>query len=102
MRPLAERDSGVLTLGAVSRADVPAVCERLRALLDAGGAALVVCDARALRADLVAVEALARLQLTARRAGRRVLVRQASRELAQLVSFCGLADVLPGEAASDG
>ncbi len=56
----------------VTFADVPLLCERLRGLYG-GGAREVVCDLAAVtRADLAAVEAVARLRLTARRAGGRL------------------------------
>ncbi|RCH68025.1 STAS domain-containing protein [Streptomyces sp. SDr-06] len=71
-------------------ADVPLLCERLRALYG-GGAELVVCDLAALsRADLAAVEAVARLRLTARRAGRRVRMRNAGAGLVALLELTGL------------
>ena len=50
---------------------------------------------RAVRADAVSVDALARLQLHAGRHGFRLLLRGASAELLELISFMGLADVLP-------
>ena len=55
--------------------------------------AVVVCDVSGLRADIVTVDALARLQLTARRLGRRIELR-GTPELARLLAFVGLADVL--------
>jgi hypothetical protein len=45
--------------------------------------------------DAVTVEALARLQLAARRYSCRVLLRHASSELLELVAFMGLSEVLP-------
>ena len=56
---------------------------------------IVFWDARGLEADAASVNALARLQLTAKRRGYRVLFRHVSRELRALVSFMGLGDVLP-------
>ncbi|HEV2057808.1 MAG TPA: STAS domain-containing protein [Solirubrobacteraceae bacterium] len=58
---------------------------------------VVVCDVGALEADLAAVELLARLRLEARRLGCGLRLRGASRELEQMVAFCGLCDVLPVE-----
>jgi hypothetical protein len=80
--------------GPIAAIDVPLLCERLRSLL-AGTDAEVVVDVRSLAADAVTLEALARLQLTARRVGRRISLRRASPDLDCLVSFAGLADVLP-------
>jgi hypothetical protein len=45
--------------------------------------------------DVAIVDALARLQLVARRIGCAVVLRGASSELLELVSFMGLAGVLP-------
>jgi hypothetical protein len=53
-----------------------------------------VYDAGDLPPDARAVEALARLQLDARRRGRRTCVRGASSELQELLAFCGLSFVL--------
>jgi ABC-type transporter Mla MlaB component len=82
--------------GRIARPDVPGLCERVRVVLEASGADLVVCDVGALiDPDAVAVDALARLQLMARRLGRHVRLHHASRELKELLAFMGLNDVLP-------
>ncbi|MFF1478610.1 STAS domain-containing protein [Streptomyces sp. NPDC058301] len=74
----------------VTLADVPPLCERLRALY-AAGAREVVCDVGGLvRADLAAVEAVARLRLTARRAGGRIEIRNAGPGLMALLRLAGL------------
>ena len=86
-----------MTLTAVSRADVAALCARLRAGVGAADADVVVCDVGALVADLVAVEALARLRLTAQRLGCALRLRHPSRALQQIVGLCGLWAVLPVE-----
>ena len=52
------------------------------------------CDVRALRADVVAVDALARVQLAARQAGFELMLVHASAELRCLIAFTGLAEVL--------
>ena len=88
----------MLRLAAVTRADVPDACAGLGALLDAVDPPdVVVCDVSALGGDLVALEALARLGLTARRRGCRLRLRNPSRRLQELIAFCGLGDVLPCE-----
>lgn len=46
-------------------------------------------------ADAATIDALARLQLVARRLGRRVVLVEAGEELRALIAFCGLAEVLP-------
>ena len=54
----------------------------------------VVVDVSAFAPDAVTVDALARLQLAARRAGRRLQLRDASDDLRKLIAFAGLDDVL--------
>ena len=56
---------------------------------------MAICDLAGLTdADLATVEALARLQLIARRLGITVEVRGAPGELRELLEFAGLADVV--------
>ena len=83
-----------MALRAVTRADVKAACDRLRAL--AGGEEIdtIACDVSTLAAEAAAVDALARLALVARRLGCPLKVRRASPELRDLVEFCGLSDAL--------
>jgi anti-anti-sigma regulatory factor len=52
------------------------------------------CDVRSLRADVAAVDALARLQLAARQAGFELRLVHASAELTCLIELTGLAGVL--------
>ena len=52
------------------------------------------CDVRALRADVAALDALARLKLAARHAGFELRLVHASAELKCLIAFTGLAGVL--------
>jgi hypothetical protein len=54
----------------------------------------LVCDVGALPPDAAAVDALARLQLAARRIGLEIRLCCASSELCDLLAFCGLEDVL--------
>jgi len=54
----------------------------------------IVCDVSGLAPDGTAVDILARLQLLARRHGREITLRHASRELLSLLAFVGLGDVL--------
>lgn len=56
---------------------------------------VVFCDVQGFAADAVTVDALARLQLVARRHRCQVRLRGASNELRELVAFMGLQDVLP-------
>jgi hypothetical protein len=87
--------AGVLVVdGPVADGDLRMLCERLRARATSGKGEDIVCDVRALAADGVSVDVLARLQLTARRHGCRIRLRHASSELDQLLTFCGLAGVV--------
>jgi anti-anti-sigma factor len=87
--------------GVIDRAAIPAWCARLRVVLGRKAGEVVICDVAELaRADAVAVDLLSRLQLTARRDGRRLRLRHASAALADLLALCGLAEVLPLEPPS--
>ena len=56
----------------------------------------IVCDVGAIdKPDLVAVDALARIQLIARRCGAQVLLHNPCDELRELLTFMGLDAVLP-------
>jgi ABC-type transporter Mla MlaB component len=81
--------------GPIAREDLPGLCERVCTLLDGSRAAVALCDVCGVEPDAVTVDALARLQVAARRHGCQVRLRHASNELRELVSFMGLADVLP-------
>ena len=77
--------------GRPTRADIPRLCDALRRLLEGGGVELVICDVGSLvHPDAVAVDALARLALTARRLGCRLRLRHASSDLRELIAFMGL------------
>jgi ABC-type transporter Mla MlaB component len=80
--------------GPIAREDLPGLCDRVCALLDGSEAAVVTCDVCGINPDAVTVDALARLQLAAKRHGCQVRLRHASAELRSLVAFMGLADVL--------
>ena len=82
--------------GRIERAEIPGLCERVQVLLTLLAVDRLVCDVGAIVApDAVTVDALARLQLTARRLGREVRIRHASRELQELLALMGLSDVVP-------
>ena len=81
--------------GPIAREDLPGLCERVCALLATSGAAVAFCDVTGVGADAVTVDALARLQVAARRHRCQVRLRHASRELLELLAFMGLRDVLP-------
>lgn len=102
--PDRERSTGLLVVGGplAGAEDVRRLCEQLRVVIAAGDARVVVCDVSALPANARAIEALARLQLTARRLQRRIRLQRASRELEQLLEFAGLADVVSANARAGG
>jgi ABC-type transporter Mla MlaB component len=81
--------------GPVTRDAIPAMCERARRILEGCDAGPVACDVGALaEPDAITIDALARLQLTARRVGCRVELRRACEELEDLLTLTGLLGVL--------
>lgn len=82
-------------VGPIVRADLPGLCRRVCTLLETSGADVAQCDVSGVDADAVTIDALARLQLAARRNDCLVRLRHASDELLELVAFTGLRDVLP-------
>ena len=91
----ASRAIAFAVTGPISRADLPGLCGRICALLERSDAQIAFCDVRGVDPDAVTVDALARLQLAARRHGCQVRLRHASTELLELLTFMGLSDVLP-------
>lgn len=102
LRTMPESSAMVLEIGGrIDRADIPALCDRVRVALVESRADLVICDVGALTdPDCVAVDALARVALTARRAGCRLRLRSVSPDLQALLRFVGLSDVVPLSATS--
>ena len=80
--------------GPIARTDLPRLCDQVCALLDRTDADIALCDVTEIESDAVSVDALARLQLAARRRGCQARVRGASSELLDLLAFMGLRDVL--------
>ena len=79
----------------VDRAEIPGLCGRLRVLIASVAADQIVCDVGAVVGpDAVTVDALARLQLTARRSGHEIRLTHASPELKELLDLVGLAAVI--------
>jgi ABC-type transporter Mla MlaB component len=81
--------------GPIAPGDLPGLCARVCALLTTSRAAAAVCDVSGVEPDAGTIDALARLQLGARRTGCLIRLRNASDELLELVAFMGLEDVLP-------
>jgi ABC-type transporter Mla MlaB component len=82
--------------GPIAREDLPGLSARVCALLERAGASVALCDVAGVAADAVTVDALAKLQLAARRHRCLIRFRGASSDLRDLVAFMGLNDVLPG------
>jgi ABC-type transporter Mla MlaB component len=91
----APRTISFTVYGPIAHEDMPGLCARVCALLESCGAGVALCDVSGVEPDAITVDALARLQLAARRHGCQVRLRQASAELRELVAFMGLSDVLP-------
>jgi ABC-type transporter Mla MlaB component len=81
--------------GPIARSDLLGLCDRVGALLEQTGATEALCDVTGVLADAVTVDALARLQLAARRHRCRIRLLGASEELRDLIAFMGLDGVLP-------
>ncbi len=87
----------------LARAQLPGLFARTCALLaDQQGCELLLCQVAGVAADAVAVDALARLALAARRSGCEVRLRGASSELIGLIELIGLAEVLRPERVPGG
>ncbi|MGV9282482.1 STAS domain-containing protein [Streptomyces sp. NPDC003730] len=77
--------------GPVSRGETPRFCAEVRALLESTRAGVVVCDVGGLGPPgLAVVDLLARLELTARRAGGRIRLRDPDPALHALLNLVGL------------
>jgi anti-anti-sigma regulatory factor len=59
------------------------------------GRRVLICDVHGVDPDAGTVDALARLQLAARRMGLEIGLAGTSRELRSLIDLCGLAEALP-------
>jgi ABC-type transporter Mla MlaB component len=82
--------------GPIARADLPGLCERVCAILGENGS-VARCAVDGVEPDAVCVDALARLQLAARRRGCCVRLENASPALLDLVELMGLTHVLPAD-----
>jgi ABC-type transporter Mla MlaB component len=81
--------------GPLVRSELPGLYVRLRSLLTQSGATVTLCDVdEGVEADLVAIDALARLQLGARRNGRSLRLNNASRDVHRLLELVGLDEAL--------
>jgi ABC-type transporter Mla MlaB component len=74
---------------------LPGLSQRICTLLEQHDPVVAFCQVGSVDPDAVTIDALARLQLVAKRRGCQIRLRQASPALLQLVEFLGLSDVLP-------
>jgi hypothetical protein len=87
--------------GRIDPGDVEALVAQVERALDRSSSGPVTCDVAALvDPDLVAMDALARMQLAARTRGRTVRLRDPTRDLADLLALCGMWDVFPVDRGS--
>ena len=95
MIPNEPSDPALMIGSCISLDDVPGLCIRLHELLSQNGTTSVVCDVRDIIApDAESVDALARLQLAARRRGGQLRLRNASSQLIELLVLGGLEGAL--------
>ncbi|CAM5265416.1 STAS domain-containing protein OS=Streptomyces alboniger OX=132473 GN=CP975_21940 PE=4 SV=1 [Streptomyces alboniger] len=92
---MAETEAHLIRIaGPLRTEDVPRLCEQVAAARHGPGTD-VICDVTAMTtSDLSAVEAIARMQLAARRAGRRVRLRNPAPALLALLGLVGLTELL--------
>lgn len=87
--------------GPITRADLPGLCDRVCALLTESRPDVLLCEVASIDPDAVTVDALARLQLAARRHDCQIRLCHATDELLALVAFMGLEDVCRTQERSD-
>jgi ABC-type transporter Mla MlaB component len=81
--------------GSITPADIPGLCRRVGGLLEDSDGPLVCDVGELVDPDAVAIDALARLQLTARRCERHVELHGAGGALKDLLALTGLSEVVP-------
>ncbi|HEV7528049.1 MAG TPA: STAS domain-containing protein [Solirubrobacteraceae bacterium] len=94
MAASAQRSVSIEIRGPLRREDLPGLFERTCAALSCSASDVLRCEVAGIDADAVAVDALARLALAARRRRCSVRLCGASQDLRMLVAFAGLDDVL--------
>lgn len=98
MEPLGP-DSAIVIVwrGRIEPPAVVTLCERAAHALRSRPAPVVVCDVGAITyPDAAALDALARLELTVRRHGRELRLRNVTSELQELIDLAGLGEVVRG------
>jgi ABC-type transporter Mla MlaB component len=94
MAASAQRSVSIAIRAPLRREDLPGLFGRTCALLARSASDELRCEVGGVDADAVAVDALARLALAARRSKCTVRLCGASPDLLRLVAFAGLGDVL--------
>jgi ABC-type transporter Mla MlaB component len=93
--PPGQNPAKLIVGASIQPTDASILCRSLTALLERRPGSVVECDLAALaRADAAAVDALARLQLTAKRCGCSIRLRNPSAEMLALIELVGLREVL--------
>lgn len=87
--------------GPLSREDLPGLYRRACAQLSHAAGGVLTVDVGGVAPDAVAVDAVARLQLAARRHGCRVTLRGAGQELCWLMELMGLTGVFFSPAGTE-
>ena len=83
--------------GRIGPPEIGEACARVRALFVDDDVRIVVIDvSEVVDPDAAALDALARLHLTARRLGRGIRIRHTCAQLEELAAFAGLREVLLG------
>ena len=88
--------------GPLARSDLPVLYRRVCAALEGCRGGLLICDVDGAPADVVAIEALARLALGARQHRCQVELRGSSEELDALIDLVGLRETLSPRTATAG
>lgn len=83
--------------GRVGESEIADLCARIHSSFARADVSTVIVDVSGVvDPDVKALDALARLHLTAKRMGRHIKIRHTCRQLEDLVAFAGLRDVLLG------
>jgi ABC-type transporter Mla MlaB component len=96
-----QRAATELTIaGPLERGDIPELCDKVRRIAELAPEGPLVCNVADALPDAVTVDALAHVQLTARRLGTQLRLEGASPELCDLMAFFGLRAALSARRGS--